>query len=161
MARFSFKNYSLIKYLDQLSAREPAPGGGSAAALSAGLGAALMVMVARYSLGKSGSHVDSKLNALISKIEKKRKKLLELVDLDAQAYWNLVQTKNNPLMHKKAQKQAIAVPREICRLSYEVVQDAPFLVQKGSKYLVSDVEAAVEFLLAGFNAALAMIKSNQ
>ena len=41
----------LRDYLNDLAARRPAPGGGSAAALSAAIGASLMSMVANYTAG--------------------------------------------------------------------------------------------------------------
>ena len=47
-----YVNKSLKKYLDDLTAKLPAPGGGSAAALVAALGAALIGMVINFTLGK-------------------------------------------------------------------------------------------------------------
>ena len=41
---------SIKDYLRDLSAKLPAPGGGSAAALSASIGASLMCMVANYTV---------------------------------------------------------------------------------------------------------------
>jgi len=47
-----YKDQSLNKYLEDLSAKLPAPGGGSAAALNAALGASLICMVVNFTLGK-------------------------------------------------------------------------------------------------------------
>jgi formiminotetrahydrofolate cyclodeaminase len=47
-----YKNSSLKRYLDDLAAKLPAPGGGSAAALTASLGASLISMVVNFTLGK-------------------------------------------------------------------------------------------------------------
>ncbi len=49
----SYKEQSLKKYLDDLAEKLPAPGGGSAAALNAAIGAALISMVVNFTLGKS------------------------------------------------------------------------------------------------------------
>ena len=43
---------SLKKYIDDLSAKLPAPGGGSAAALTGALGVSLILMVLNYTVGK-------------------------------------------------------------------------------------------------------------
>ena len=53
------------------------------------------------------------------------------------------------------------VPREICKLSYEAVELTPFVVEHGNPYLMSDVEVALELLLAGYHSALVMVKINQ
>ena len=47
-----YKNQSLTKYLNDLAARLPAPGGGSAAALNAALAVSLVSMVVNFTLGK-------------------------------------------------------------------------------------------------------------
>ena len=44
---------SLQEYLDDLASDKPTPGGGSTAALSGAMGAALVCMVARLTLGKA------------------------------------------------------------------------------------------------------------
>ncbi|MDP8264608.1 MAG: cyclodeaminase/cyclohydrolase family protein [Candidatus Aceula lacicola] len=158
-----YKNYSLSKYLDRLSSKDPAPGGGSASALVSATGASLVSMVARYSLGrKQPKFVESKIKSILSKSEKIRKRLLVLVDLDAQAYLQVVKVrKGTEAQKKKAKKKACDIPLEICRLSYAAIQLAPFLVEKGNPYLLSDVKCAIEMLLAGFQSALANVEANQ
>ena len=44
---------SLKQYLNDLAAKLPAPGGGSAAALTAALGASLISMVLNFTIGKT------------------------------------------------------------------------------------------------------------
>lgn len=48
----SYKEQTLKQYLDDLAAKLPAPGGGSAAALNAAIGTALISMVVNFTLGK-------------------------------------------------------------------------------------------------------------
>jgi formiminotetrahydrofolate cyclodeaminase len=142
--------------------RTPTPGGGSAAAYTAALGVALLSMVANYSVGKSSRSVDRQLKKLLKANEKMRNRLLELVDLDAQAYLQVVKTrKSAPAVHRKALKAAGQVPLEVSKICYHAVQQAPFLVAKGNKYLLSDVEVAVEFLLAAFHSAMTNVRVNQ
>ncbi|OGX08119.1 MAG: hypothetical protein A2Z88_09330 [Omnitrophica WOR_2 bacterium GWA2_47_8] len=156
----NFKNQTLKEFLDHLSAKEPVPGGGAAAALTAASGAALISMVANYSKSKSPSNsINKEINNIFSKSEKIRKRLLELVDLDAKAYLKVVAArKGSPAQRARAAKAAQKVPLEVCRLCYEATQMTPFLVQNGNKYLLSDVEVAIELLLAAFQSSYVLTK---
>ncbi len=159
----AFKNHTLKEYLDVLAKKEPVPGGGSVAALAAALAAGLMAMVVRYSLGKSSAKVaERKLQSLLVKTEQLRGRLLQLVDLDAQAYLRVVESRGkSPSVKRKAKVQAVAVPREVSRLCYQLIQLTPVLVSYGNKYLLSDVEVAVELLFAAYKSAIINVNINQ
>jgi methenyltetrahydrofolate cyclohydrolase len=158
-----FKDHTLKEYLDQLAARAPVPGGGSAAALSSALGAALVIMVTQYSMGKGKSKaIEARFSKIIAKAEAIRERLLALVDEDAQAYLGVVAArKQDPKAQKLAARTAAKVPKEICTLSYQTVELTPFIVEHGNPYLMSDVEVAIELLLAGYHSAIVMVKANQ
>jgi len=158
-----FKNHTLLEYLNQLSAREPVPGGGSAAALSSALGASLIAMVVRYSLGKGkAAIIERRLTKILQKVESIRLQLLELVDEDPKAYLKVVAArKQDKKSQRSAAKEARDVPRKICRLSYQAVELTPFVIENGNPHLLSDIEVAVELLLAGYHSALVMVKVNQ
>jgi len=158
-----FKTHTLKEYSNALSAKKPVPGGGSAAALTAGLGVALISMVAHYSLGKNKSpKVDLKIKKILRKSEKLRKRLLDLVDLDAKAYLKVVAARKGSLKKKQnALNEAREIPMEVCRLSYEAMELTPFLVAKGNKNLLSDIQVSVELLMAAFNAAMVNVKINK
>ena len=158
-----FRNYSLSEYSRVLSLKVPAPGGGSAAAATAALGAALLSMVANYSIGNTSSRADEqKIKASLKASEQLRKHFLTLVDLDARAYLNFVKTRGAaPAKRIAARRKAAAVPLEVCKLCYKAVQLSPTLVSYGNKYLVSDVKVALELLLAAFNAARVNVEINR
>ncbi|MFA5059852.1 MAG: cyclodeaminase/cyclohydrolase family protein [Candidatus Omnitrophota bacterium] len=158
-----FKNHTLQEYLKQLSLKVPVPGGGSAAALVGSLGAALISMVANYSIGRNKpKDVERKIKDILKKSESIRLRLMELVDLDAQAYLKVVKTRHaSPQIKKAALKKAAGVPAEVCRLCYEAILLTPFLVEKGNRYLVSDIQVATEMLLAAFNSAIINVEVNQ
>ena len=158
-----FQRYTLKEYLDSLSAKKPVPGGGSAAALTAATGAALISMVARYSLGKGASKtVEKKIEKTLAKSEALRERFLEYVDLDAEAYLKVVEARKGTAREKKAAaRQARNVPLQVAKLCYTAVELTPFLVEKGNKYLVSDVEVAVELLMAAFHSAMINVAINE
>ena len=91
-----------------------------------------------------------------------RKRFLQLVDLDARAYLNVVKTrKAAPAKRAAARRKAAEIPLEVCTLCYKAVQLSPSLVRHGNKYLISDVKVALELLLAAFNAARINVEINQ
>jgi formiminotetrahydrofolate cyclodeaminase len=159
----NFKDKTLQEYLDQLSRREPVPGGGSAAALAGAMAVGLISMVTNYSIGRKANTktVEKRLSQILAKSEPIRLRLLELTSLDSEAYLKLTAARS---LDKKAQrlaaKQAKAVPQEICKLCYKAVQLTPYLADKGNPYLLSDVEVALELLMSAFNAARIMVRVN-
>lgn len=158
-----FKSYTLAEYTRVLSIKVPAPGGGSAAAATAALGAALLSMVANYSLGKTSSLTnEQKIKASLKESEQLRKRFLQLVDLDAKAYLNVVKTrKAAPAKRNAARRKAAEVPLEVCKLCYKAVRLSPILVLYGNRHLLCDVKVAVELLAAAFNAARVNVEINQ
>ena len=150
-------------YLEQLSAKEPVPGGGSAAALSGAMGAALIEMVTRYSMGKGKpAAVETAFADTLDKAGKLRKRLLELVTLDSQAFLNMREAKKiGEDAYKKATALAAGVPAEVKSKCVEGLSMTALLHQEGNRYLLSDVIAAEAFLKAAVEAANAMIEANQ
>ncbi len=157
-----YKDHTLKEYLNVLSKKTPVPGGGSAAALTAATGAALVSMVANYSIGKGQlKRVDNKIRSILKQSEQIRKRLLVLVDLDAEVYLNVVKARGKPEAFKKrALREATKVPGEVCQLCYKMIQLTPYLVQKGNQNLISDIIVAVDMLFAAFNSARANVEAN-
>jgi formiminotetrahydrofolate cyclodeaminase len=144
-----YKDESLKKYLDDLAAKLPAPGGGSAAALSAGLGASLLSMVINFTVGKPKyAQFERELREMLEKTEKLRLEFLNLVDLDVQAY------------NSKNMRNALDVPFMVARLCYEGIKLCPGLVTKGNVNLISDVAVAAVLLEAGFASANCNVEIN-
>ena len=157
-----YKDHTLQDYLDVLSKKTPVPGGGSAAALVAATGVALILMVARYSKGRPKSkNVERKIQKIIAQGTALLRRLVTLIDLDAQAYLNVVKSRQAGEKAKKtALAKAASVPREVCRLCYRGVDLLPYLVEMGNHHLISDIEVAAELLLAAFNAAVINVEVN-
>jgi formiminotetrahydrofolate cyclodeaminase len=161
--KVQFSNKTLNEYLNQLSSKEPVPGGGSAAAVTAALGAGLVAMVANYSIGRKDNTtaLNKKFESTLKKSAVIRRRLLELASLDSEAYLQLRDSwTKDKKSQKMASKAARAVPLEICKLCYKALDLTPLLVAQGNPHLLSDVEVAVELLTAGFNGALVMVRVN-
>jgi formiminotetrahydrofolate cyclodeaminase len=137
-----YKDKSLKQYLDDLTAKLPAPGGGSAAALNAAMGVALIGMVVNFTLGKPKyAEYENELKKILEKSEKLRNEFLNLVDLDVVAY------------KSKNLRDALNVPFMVCRLCFEAAQVCPPLIKKGNINLISDVAVAAVLLESAFTSA--------
>lgn len=145
----AYKNESLKKYLDDLAARLPVPGGGSAAALNAALGASLISMVVNFTLGKPKyAAYEKELRQVLKDSEKLREEFLHLVDLDVTAY----QSRNL--------RSALNVPFMVCRLCFEGIKLCPALIKKGNVNLISDVAVAAILLESAFASAYFNVEIN-
>ena len=144
-----YREQSLVKYLDDLAAKLSAPGGGSAAALSASLGAALISMVVNFTLGKPKyAGYENELKEILSKSEKLRNEFLELVDLDVTAY------------RSKDTRNAMEIPFMVARLCFEGIKLCPPLIKKGNINLISDVAVAAALLESAFASACFNVEIN-
>ncbi len=145
----SYRYKELERYLDDLAAKISAPGGGSAAALTAALGASLISMVVNFTLGKPKyAKSDKELKSILEKSEKLRAEFLRLVDLDIVAY------------RSKNIRDALNVPFMVCRLCFEGAKLCVPLITKGNVNLVSDVAVAAVLLESGFSSAYINVAIN-
>ena len=144
-----YKTQTLKKYLDDLSAKLPAPGGGSAASLNAAMAASLISMVINFTLGKDKyAAFWPELKDMLIKSERLRKDFLELVDLDVLAY------------QSKDIRKAIDVPFMLARLSLQAARFCLPLTKKGNINLISDVAVAAVMLESAFAGAVYNVEIN-
>jgi formiminotetrahydrofolate cyclodeaminase len=145
----NYKEQALKQYLDDLAAKLPAPGGGSAAALNGALGVALISMVVNFTLGKPRyAKYEEELKKILDKSEKLRETFLNLVDLDVAAY------------KSKNLRDCLDVPLMVARLCFEGVKLCPELIKKGNVNLISDVAVAAVFLESAFTCAYFNVEIN-
>lgn len=144
-----YANSSLKQYLDDLAAKLSVPGGGSAAALNASLGAALISMVVNFTLGKPRyAKYEAELKKISEKSDRLRKEFLNLVDLDAMAY------------KSKNLRDALDIPFKVCRLCLEGIKLCPPLITKSNVNLISDVAVAAILLESAFASAYFNVEIN-
>ena len=155
---------SLRGFLQALASRQPTPGGGSAAALSAALGASLYVMVCRILVAREPPPARRRqLQRWAVACEQDRRALLRLVEHDARAYGRLVaanRSRHGERRRRQAQRQAMHVPLAICDRAFAALRRAPALRRLAGPALASDVVAGSALLVGGFVAAAAMVVAN-
>lgn len=145
-------------YLNDLAAKKPAPGGGSAAALSAAIGVSLMSMMANYTSGNSKyKDCEEKVADILVKCENYRSQLEELVDEDVEAYKKLTDALNKPGKEKMGledlYKKAAGVPFDVCKISADCLKLCKVLADCGNKHLITDVAIAAILLEGAFFSA--------
>lgn len=156
---------SLREFAALLASKNPVPGGGGAAALTAALGIALNSMVANFSIGKKKFIDDKeKHEELLRRGEVLREKLIDLVDKDAEFFEPLskayVMTSNNEEERKqkeevlqKCLKVACSAPMETLEYTYDAIIMHKEIVNISSKNIISDVGVGVQCLKAALNSA--------
>jgi len=144
-----YYNKSLKEYLDDLSAKLPAPGGGSASALVGGVGVSLLSMVINFTLGKpSYQRYEKELKKILKDLEDLRDKFLKWVDEDVKAY------------KSKDIWQALEVPLKIAQACFSALKLCSSLLKKTNPNLISDIACGSIFLEAGFFGAYFNVEAN-
>ncbi len=147
-----YRHKSLKKYLDDLAAKKPAPGGGSASALVGALGLSLLSMATNYTIGKKKyKDRESQMRKILSSTENLRKRLLELVDLDICVYRKFYESKGK--LRDRVLKETKRIPRQIIKCCQKGFKLSSILVKRGNVNLISDVKAARTLLEAAQRAA--------
>jgi formiminotetrahydrofolate cyclodeaminase len=162
----------ITDFLHKLGSKEPAPGGGSAAALAASLGASLLSMVCQLTVRKKGyeEHWDE-CGKVGAETAEAAERLRVLIDEDTEAFNALMASFKMPKKapdEKKARraaiqkctKRAIEVPLEVARLSRGLLSKAPRLALVGNENAVSDVGVGALLLTAGINGAVLNVEIN-
>lgn len=167
-----FLQGSVRQYLDQLASGDPTPGGGSAAGLTGAMGAALLCMSARFTVGREKyAAFEANAQRVLEEADLLRDKLQRLMEEDAAAYGAYRAAAAMPKdteEQKAARKAAIQestkssaqVPMQIARHCYRLLELAGVLAGNCNPYLVSDVVVATHNALAGFRSAMINIRMN-
>lgn len=140
----------VIDFVAATASKEPTPGGGAIAALTAATGAALAEMVANLTFGKKGYEaVQTEMEVLQAKAEAIRKRMLELSQADADVFnifMNALGLPKNTDEEKAARtaaiqqayKDAAMVPFEIGELANQIFDLAELASRKGNQNLITD-----------------------
>jgi methenyltetrahydrofolate cyclohydrolase len=162
-----YTDQPLQDYLHALASEHSTPGGGSAAALSGAMGAALASMVCRLTLGKEAyAGVRQEIEELLRRAENLRSRFQQLFQEDIEAYGRLSASYKLPretseertVRGSAIQEQLVAaalVPLEVAERAAELVQCCQRIAEIGNAAVLSDVAiGAILASGAGEGAAL-------
>lgn len=161
-----------VDFLDLVAEGTPAPGGGSAAAHTAALGAALALMVARLTVGKPKyAAAEAESWRLIEEGELLRARLTEAIQHDAEAFDGILIARRLP----KADEAQIAARNEAIRVASLFAAQVPLqtardcvavlkmtlqMAEIGNLNCISDAAAGAHLAKAAFEAARLNVKIN-
>jgi formiminotetrahydrofolate cyclodeaminase len=163
---------SIKNFLSLLSSDAPAPGGGSVSALNGALGAALLSMVCRLSVGrKELDQYEEELLSALETAEKIRNELTTLVDLDTTAFNQVMNAFKMPKItdqEKSMRAEAIQnafntateVPLKIARLCYSLLELSLSISQKSNSNTFSDLGVSTQCFYSAIIGALMNVEIN-
>jgi formiminotetrahydrofolate cyclodeaminase len=151
----------LKRYIDDLSGRLPAPGGGSASALTGSVGAGLLIMVCHFT---ETHELKGRKKLAMSRIKrhliKLQRGLKVQVDEDIVQYLKLSRLlklpksdKNRIRLVQAGLKKATRPPYEVCELAHEAMDVGALLLEDGNKNLISDLGSGFAMLESAYTSA--------
>ncbi len=160
------------EFLDELASDSPAPGGGSAAALSGAVGAGLLSMVSNLTIGKKKYlDVDEEIKKIRDETKKIRGVLRELIDRDTKSFNKVMDAFGMPKESdrekwerreaiQKAFKGAALVPMETAENSLEILRISKRVAEIGNQNSITDVGVAALMADSGFKGAVFNVRIN-
>jgi len=167
-----FQELSIKEFLKRTASDSTVPGGGSVAALSAALAAALTEMAANLTIGKKKyKAVEDEMKALAKEASQYREKLLWDADRDSEAYnqvmagyslpKNTDEEKNirNEAV-QKGLKAAASVPLDVAKDAFRIMELAEKAARDGNKNTVTDAAVALMTARSAALSALYNVRTN-
>ena len=152
-------------FLDALASKSPTPGGGSVAALSGAMAAALISMVAEVTLPKKKYKVyEAELRDLAERSKRRILRFRELMQEDVKAFNAVIEAmrlpKDTPEQAKVREERlreallgAADVPRRVGMEALEMLREMQGLHGKLYKFVVSDLAVAASMARAAVEGA--------
>jgi formiminotetrahydrofolate cyclodeaminase len=159
-------------FLEGVAGEHPTPGGGSAAAVAGAMGAALVAMVGRLTVGKEKYEaVAARFEELIRRADDARERFLALADRDAEAFDRVMAAMKMSRATEEertaradalgtASTEAADVPLRVARLGLDVLALSIEAIESGNPNAASDGAAGAQVLAASARSAIYNVEIN-
>ena len=158
------RDQTVGEYLQALASTAAVPGGGSAAALGAAMGTALVSMVAKLSAKKAKAAEDREiLTGLVPQFDRLAARLLELSQDDIDAYRAVIDLRKSGAQGEalgRAYERAAEVPLEAATTVARALVLLPEVSKRAWEMTASDLAVGSELLQTGFAGALGNVAIN-
>jgi formiminotetrahydrofolate cyclodeaminase len=163
---------SITTWLSALAAKQPTPGGGAVAALSASLAAALVGMVSIYTTGSKWQQQTERMEVIHTLAADLREQSLELVAADATAFsrvgmaYKLPKDNDEQRLTRQASIQEALIgaaepPRLVAALTVRIIDLLEELTVAGNPNVISDVAVGASNARAALEAAIVNVEINK
>lgn len=169
-------DHTVREFITNLDSASPAPGGGSASAVSASMGIALSRMVGHLTIPKKkfqklDESVQNEIIDVHDSLKETKRRTLELTDEDTVAFNGIMkalkmpkETEMEKAERKKALKKATVrateVPLMIAREAESALEKVVVLARHGNVHAISDIGVGTLMLYAGLEGAILNIRIN-
>jgi formiminotetrahydrofolate cyclodeaminase len=158
------RDQTVADYLQALASTAAVPGGGSAAALAAAMGAALISMVAKLSAKKAQIAEDREtLTSLVPEFDRLAARLLELSQDDVNAYRAVIDARKSGAQGDvlaRAYERAAEVPLAAATAAARALALLPEVSRRAWDMTASDLAVGSELLETGLTGALGNVATN-
>ena len=156
------------EFLDALAAKQPVPGGGSVAALTGALAAAIGEMVVNYSLGKKDlQEYADELRPALDELHRAHRLLLGLMVEDQEAYQALTAARKLARDSVERQEQfpaallaCIRAPQSTAAAAVGVLELCDRVVNFVNIYMLSDLAVCADLAMATVRCAVYNVRVN-
>lgn len=163
-----FQSLPVEQFLEATASKEPVPGGGAIAAMTAASAAALVEMVANLTIGKAGyEDVRLVMVSIRDKVKALRERYLRGISEDAQAFDSVIRavrlpkdTPDRAAIVQQAFKDAATIPFNLGQDIFVLLQLAEQTVRYGNAWVITDGAIAAMNARAAMRSAFYSVRIN-
>ncbi|SFL74044.1 cyclodeaminase/cyclohydrolase family protein [Halanaerobium salsuginis] len=154
---------TIAEFLSDLSSKNSIPGGGSAAALTGAINAALISFIANLTIGKEKyAAVEIEAQEILAESEELKLEMLKMMDQDAQILQDILAKykSSNQAELEKVCQSAVEFSLTMSKKAVRLMRLTLEISEIGNQLLASDFEVAAYLGDAAVNSAIANVKIN-
>ena len=158
-----YSEKSIQEFLDDLGSKKSTPGGGSAAALTAALNAAVVEFIANLTIGKEKyKDVEAEAEEILNESRELKKEMLQMVDQDSEILRNILDSYKSGDEQKiqNTCNNAVEFSLDMAKRAVRLMRLSLEISEIGNQMLASDFEVAAYLGEAAVGSSIANIKIN-
>jgi formiminotetrahydrofolate cyclodeaminase len=158
-----YSKKTMEEFLDDLSSSNSIPGGGSAAALSGALNAAVVSFIANLTIGKKKyKEVEAEAKEILAESEELKKEMLLMIDQDSKILSDILDSykAGDQERVKSVCQDAVEFSMDMTKKAVRLMRLSLEISEIGNRMLASDFEVAAYIGDAAVGSAIANVKIN-
>ena len=158
-----YREKTVEEFLDELSSSNSIPGGGSAAALSGALNAAVISFIANLTIGKKKyEEVETEAQEILAESQELKKEMLMMIDQDSEILSDILDSYKTGDQDrvKNVCHDAVEFSMDMTKKAVRLMRLSLEISEIGNQMLASDFEVAAYIGDAAVGSAIANVKIN-